>query len=79
MTDRERDRIDDLNLQQCDLIHLDVEGYEEKVINGALETIKKFKPVVIVERGNGQRVLEKQLGYSMYKRLRMDSVFIPKS
>lgn len=72
-------RIDNLNLQQCDLIHLDVEGYEEKVINGALETIKKFKPVVIVERGHGQRVLEKQLGYSMYKRLRMDSVFIPKS
>lgn len=71
-------RIDDLNLSHCDLIHLDVEGYEQNVLNGAVETIKKFKPVVIVERSNGQNTL-KNLGYEQYKKLRMDTVFVPKN
>jgi FkbM family methyltransferase len=42
-------RLDDLNLQSCDLIMLDVEGYEQEALNGALETIKKFKPVLCLE------------------------------
>ena len=41
--------IDSLNLDWCDLIQLDVEQHEAEVIEGALETIKKFKPVIIVE------------------------------
>lgn len=42
-------RIDDLGLESCDLIHLDVEGYEGKVIEGGIETIKKFKPAILYE------------------------------
>lgn len=42
-------KIDDLNLVCCDLIHLDVEGYELKALNGAVETIKKFRPVIAFE------------------------------
>lgn len=42
-------RIDDLGLQHCDLIHLDVEGYEGNVLDGAMETITKFKPVLVLE------------------------------
>lgn len=30
------------------LIKLDVEGYESNVINGAIETIKKFRPVMLI-------------------------------
>jgi len=41
--------IDDLNLPGCDLIQLDVEGYEFKALKGALETIKKYRPVICVE------------------------------
>ena len=41
--------IDDLNLSACDLIHLDIEGYELKALKGAVETIKKFKPVIAFE------------------------------
>jgi FkbM family methyltransferase len=41
--------IDSLNLDKLDFIKLDVEGYEPKVINGALDTIKKCKPVITVE------------------------------
>ena len=41
--------IDDLNLTECDLIMLDVEGYELHALNGAIETIKKYGPVICVE------------------------------
>ena len=42
-------RIDDLNLNSCDFIQLDVEGYQLYVLRGAEETIKRFKPVISVE------------------------------
>lgn len=41
--------IDDLNLNVCDLIHLDIEGYELFALKGAKETIKRCKPVVAFE------------------------------
>lgn len=68
-------RLDDLNLQHCDLIHLDVEGYEDKALIGSLGTIQKFNPVIILERASGREVIE-PLGYRMVKELRMDSIFV---
>lgn len=41
--------IDDLNLDQLDFIKLDVEGYEIKAIKGAIETINKFRPTILLE------------------------------
>jgi FkbM family methyltransferase len=41
--------IDQLNLDACDFIQLDVEGYEENVISGAMKTITRFKPVIAIE------------------------------
>lgn len=42
-------RIDDLNLSTCSLIHLDIEGFEYFALQGAVNTIKKCKPVVALE------------------------------
>ena len=42
-------RIDDMNLPHCDLLQLDVEGSELNALNGSTETIKKYKPVIVVE------------------------------
>lgn len=42
-------RIDDLNLPECDLIHLDIEGYELFAILGGIETIKRCKPIICIE------------------------------
>ncbi len=42
-------KLDDLNLPRLDFLKLDLEGYETKAIIGAEETIKKFKPVIMVE------------------------------
>ena len=50
--------IDSLNLDRCDLIHLDIEGFEYNALIGAITTIVKFKPKVILEFGNGKEVIE---------------------
>jgi len=45
-------RLDDILynvLYHNDVIKIDVEGYEEKVIRGALKTIKKHKPIIVIE------------------------------
>lgn len=41
--------IDSLELERCDFIKIDVEGFELKVLEGAEETIKKFKPKMLIE------------------------------
>lgn len=42
-------RIDDLCLGDCDLIYLDVEGYEFDALEGALDTITRCRPVIAYE------------------------------
>jgi FkbM family methyltransferase len=41
--------IDELKLDHCDLIQLDIEGYEMFALKGAKETIKKFHPLICIE------------------------------
>jgi len=41
--------IDDLALDRCDLIHLDIEGYEYYALLGAQKTIDQHGPVIVVE------------------------------
>ena len=64
--------IDSLNLEKCDLIHLDVEQYEPYVIFGAMETIEKFKPVIVLETSVDIP------GYSVGRQLRNNLLYIPK-
>lgn len=37
------------NIVQCDLIKIDVEGFEIQVLEGALKTIQQYKPILIFE------------------------------
>ena len=41
--------IDMLELQSCDFILMDCEGFELKALKGAEKTIKKFSPVMVIE------------------------------
>jgi len=42
--------LDSLDLQDVDYMKLDVEGWEANVIVGAEQTIKAFRPVIMVEQ-----------------------------
>ena len=55
--------IDSLNLESCDLIKIDVEGWELNVVRGAEDTIKKHRPLLVVEQkpNNAERYGVKQL------------------
>ena len=78
-------RIDDLNLT-VDLIYLDIEGYELKALQGAVETIEKSHPVICFEDKQlpimyGKKVgdVEKWLegfGYEVKERVHRDVICV---
>lgn len=37
------------NFEKIDLLRMDVEGYENKIILGGLKFLKKFKPIIMIE------------------------------
>ena len=78
--------IDDLNLPRCDLIHLDIEGYELNALKGGINTIQRCKPVVVVEYfppwlarfGTNVEEIESLLGsqgYSLVGEVKGDRVY----
>lgn len=82
--------IDSLNLDKLDFMKIDVEGYEPLVIKGGFNTIKKCKPVIIMEVWknhfgevdiNYTKQLFKELldlGYEVEQALGSDFLFTPK-
>lgn len=80
--------LDDLKLSDCDLIYLDIEGYELNALKGAEETITKYRPVLVVEiNGNGRHYgsdkqeLRAWLKDRMYKRasrVHGDDIYMPR-
>jgi hypothetical protein len=71
--------IDSLCLNECDLIALDVEGFEQQALEGAKQTILKYKPVIIAERFNTpeQQMYMKNLGYDYVEQSFLDSIYTP--
>ena len=81
-------KIDDLNLPQCDFICLDIEGYELFALQGAIETIEKFKPVIALEQkflpimfqDNPEAASEYLIqnhGYEVVERIHRDIILAP--
>lgn len=72
--------IDSLNLDGCDFLQLDVEGYEQHAILGAQQTIEKYKPVIVAERFGSlnHQVFMEKLGYVLKDKSYMDHIYIPK-
>jgi Methyltransferase FkbM domain len=64
--------IDHYNLSDVSLIKIDVEGYEQQVLEGAIETIVRCKPALYVENDREDRSdalcsFIESIGYSMEK------------
>lgn len=81
-------RIDDLALRACDLIYLDVEGYEFRALHGARDTIERCRPTIAVEdkglskrygsaRGEIELWLEANFNYRVVDRPHRDVVLVP--
>jgi FkbM family methyltransferase len=81
--------IDSLNLPGCDLLQLDIEGFELKALRGAINTINKFKPVLCIElcekwlnryNNNSIEVFKfiENLGYTLVDTKGVDHIFVYK-
>lgn len=80
--------LDELKLEVCDFLKIDVEGYEYQVLQGAETLIRKRRPVVIMETdkqwhrryGMGKFASHNFLidrGYKAVAHLRPDTIFAP--
>lgn len=69
-------RIDDLQLDECDLIALDVEGCEYEILRGAIETIYQHKPVITVEDSNEKiEHILKNISYKEVAKVHRDTIY----
>lgn len=81
-------RIDDLSLEVCDLIYLDIEGFELLALQGGQKTISRCKPVIGVElNGNCEHYgyTDQQVrswihsnGYERKLSMNSDEIWVPK-
>ncbi len=74
-------KLDDLKLKNVKLIKMDIEGMEDRAIQGALETIKEQRPVLFVEihKTNFPSIMEifQTLNYCVFVTPLYDAIFIP--
>ena len=76
--------LDSFQFKQVGLIKIDVQGDEERVLKGAVNTIAYWRPVVIVEcalNGNYDgrpAAFMSSLGYRMAARINKDEIWVPK-
>lgn len=82
-------KLDDFRLEGVGLLKVDCEGYEYYALTGAVETIQRCRPVVIVEQHEASAVrytiphlagrdLLERLGYVDVKQLTVDHIMVPK-
>ena len=79
----EVDTIDNIVKEKVDFIKLDIEGAEQDAIDGAKETIKKYKPILAIcvyHKAEDwykipEKVLDIQSSYDVYLRHYMEGIF----
>ena len=71
--------IDEFKYDGLGLVKIDTEGYEHRVLVGALETLKRHKPVLIIERPKEDSLnVLRLLGYRLAEVVGKDSIFVEK-
>ena len=69
-------RLESVIEEKIDFMKIDVEGYEQKVITGAINLIKKYKPIIILESQTQDINILLSLGYRATKIGKMDNNYI---
>jgi FkbM family methyltransferase len=67
--------LDDFHLDECDLLWLDVELYENHVLDGAINLIERFSPPIIIEGKTASRWLRHH-GYQQAMQIRNDRLWV---
>lgn len=69
--------LDNFDFPALDLIYLDIEGYEYNALQGAKETINKWKPAIFAERADKPEIIEflSSFGYEMREKSVSDQIF----
>lgn len=77
-------RIDDIELGCCDLIQLDVEGFELNALQGGAKTIERHRPVIVLEEkplphvsgspAAPRKWLEDNFGYKLAETIHRDVI-----
>jgi FkbM family methyltransferase len=68
--------IDSLRLKYCDLIVLDIEGFEDAALWGARQTIGLYSPVIMVQTKCHDFIEKNFPGYDMVRTVAHDSVYV---
>lgn len=78
--------IDDLRLERCDLIQLDIEGYELEALKGGAKTIEQFKPTIVLEEkslphapgdpAKPRKWLQSNFGYKLVDSVHRDVILV---
>ena len=76
--------LDSFNLNDIDFIKIDVDGFEAKVVEGAVETITRNKPIINIEMKKQKRTMVCNrvrrilygLSYRPKKRTRSDEIWL---
>lgn len=74
--------IDSFNFENVDFIKIDTEGYNIEPLKGMINTIKKWSPVIQLERGNGKHAINVaneflfKHGYRIVESVVIDDIFV---
>lgn len=87
----ESKKLDEFNFKSVGLIKIDVEGWELEVLNGAINTINKHRPILLIEftGGNSKKSLHtynveeyynliEKLNYISVIKINDDTIYVPK-
>ncbi len=69
--------LDSFNLPHCDLIALDIEGFEYNALCGMMRTIIEHRPVLIIENGRSEVIVDflQKIDYSPVDQSVSDTIF----
>ena len=71
--------LDNFNFKNVNFIKIDAEGYELKILEGAINTLKKFKPVLFIETKDNYNGIESFLrnnfNYRVIHSFKEDTLF----